>query len=113
MKRTKVAEELIEGLGAFVATLEAGDDPTLRFRTHTVRLPANSPTYTPEQVQAVRDELGATEADFARFLGVSVRTVRGWEQGRAAPPATAARFLDEMRQKPAHFRARIRQLAAG
>ena len=40
---------------------------------------------------AARRKSGLSQADFARLLGVSVRTLQDWEQGRAARPARRAR----------------------
>jgi putative transcriptional regulator len=36
-------------------------------------------------VQRVRRRAGLSQAEFARRIGVSVATVRGWEQGRLVP----------------------------
>lgn len=38
-----------------------------------------------ERVQAIRYRLGLTQADFARRLGVHLRTVQGWESGESTP----------------------------
>jgi putative transcriptional regulator len=46
-------------------------------------------------VVAVRAKLGLTQAEFARLCGVSVATLRNWEQGRRRPagPSRALLFL--------------------
>ena len=33
-------------------------------------------------VVAVRNHVGLSQSEFAQLLGVSVRTLQGWEQGR-------------------------------
>ncbi len=46
-----------------------------------------------ESVQEVRQNLKLPRAEFARLLGVSVRTVEGWEQGRRNPSGAAKMLL--------------------
>lgn len=41
-------------------------------------------------VAETRARVGLSRADFARLLGVSVRTLQEWEQGRRAPSGPAA-----------------------
>jgi putative transcriptional regulator len=36
-------------------------------------------------VIVARQNSGLSQTDFARLLGVSVRTLQGWEQGRREP----------------------------
>ncbi len=45
-----------------------------------------------------REKSGLTQAEFATLLGVSVRTLQDWEQGRREPNA-AARTLIEVAEK--------------
>jgi DNA-binding transcriptional regulator YiaG len=40
---------------------------------------------TPEQIQKLRDDMELTQQQLADFLGVSIRTVNGWEAGRVVP----------------------------
>jgi putative transcriptional regulator len=44
-------------------------------------------------VSSVREKTGLSQADFARLLGVSVRTLQEWEQGRRAPSGAARTLL--------------------
>ena len=44
-------------------------------------------------VAAARAATGLSQAAFARLLGVSVRTVQEWEQGRKIPSGAAATLL--------------------
>ena len=44
-------------------------------------------------VVAVREKTGLSQARFAELLGVSVRTLQEWEQGRRAPSGAARTLL--------------------
>lgn len=44
-------------------------------------------------VSSVREKTGLSQAEFARLLGVSVRTLQEWEQGRRAPSGAARTLL--------------------
>lgn len=46
-----------------------------------------------KDVQRIRAKLDLSQAQFADLLGVSVRTVQDWEQGRNSPGAPAAALL--------------------
>jgi putative transcriptional regulator len=41
----------------------------------------------------IRDKTGLSQARFAELLGVSVRTLQDWEQGRRAPSGAARTLL--------------------
>lgn len=42
---------------------------------------------------SVREKLGLSQPQFARLMGVSVRTLQEWEQGRRAPSGPARTLL--------------------
>jgi putative transcriptional regulator len=44
-------------------------------------------------VRRVRRRAGLSQAEFARRLGISVATVRGWEQGKLSPQGAARTLL--------------------
>lgn len=44
-------------------------------------------------VTAIRERTGLSQARFAELLGVSVRTLQEWEQGRRAPSGAARTLL--------------------
>lgn len=44
-------------------------------------------------VAVIRERTGLSQAHFASLLGVSVRTLQDWEQGRRAPSGAARTLL--------------------
>ena len=64
------------------------------------------PTLTPEQIAAIRENLGASQDVFARITGVSKVTVSQWERGIRTPSGAAAVLLSTIQHDPSaiHFR---------
>jgi putative transcriptional regulator len=56
--------------------------------------------FRPTDVQAVRAKLGASQAEFALMIGVSVATLRNWEQGRRTPDGPALALLRVAAKNP-------------
>ena len=52
-------------------------------------------------VRAARAATGLSQAAFAKLLGVSVRTLQEWEQGRRVPSGAAATLLRIAARHPA------------
>ena len=52
-------------------------------------------------VASVRAKTGLSQARFAALLGVSVRTLQDWEQGRRAPSGAARTLLLVAHKNPA------------
>jgi putative transcriptional regulator len=48
---------------------------------------------TVPNVVSVREKTGLSQSRFAALLGVSVRTLQDWEQGRRAPSGAARTLL--------------------
>ena len=48
---------------------------------------------TVPSVSSIREQTGLSQAKFAQLLGVSVRTLQEWEQGRRAPSGAARTLL--------------------
>ncbi len=46
-----------------------------------------------QSVATIRETTGLSQARFAELLGVSVRTLQEWEQGRRAPSGAARTLL--------------------
>ncbi len=61
------------------------------------------PNPTDLNLRAIRRRHGLTQRRFARVLGVSIRTVQGWEQGRRRPTGPAKMLLTAFDRCPALF----------
>lgn len=55
--------------------------------------PARRTSFAPDDVRATREQLGLTQDQFATMIGVSVATLRNWEQGRRLPDGPARALL--------------------
>ena len=49
--------------------------------------------FAPVDVKAIRRRLGQSQSEFAHMIGVSVATLRNWEQGRRRPEGPARALL--------------------
>jgi putative transcriptional regulator len=52
-------------------------------------------------VSSIREKTGLSQSRFASLLGVSVRTLQDWEQGRRAPSGAARTLLLVAHRNPA------------
>ncbi len=73
-KKRKIGEEILQGL----RELKRGD------YGRVINVP---------NVAAIRQKTGLSQARFSELLGVSVRTLQDWEQGRRAPSGAARTLL--------------------
>ncbi|MCZ7567882.1 MAG: helix-turn-helix domain-containing protein [Ardenticatenaceae bacterium] len=55
--------------------------------------PSREFTVQPLDVKAIRERQGLSQTQFARLLGISVRTLQNWEQGRRVPEGPARVLL--------------------
>jgi putative transcriptional regulator len=62
--------------------------------------PSRVTTFKPEDVKAVRARLAQTQEEFALMIGVSVATLRNWEQGRRQPEGPALALLRVTARNP-------------
>lgn len=57
-------------------------------------------TFTSIEIKRIRNNVGMTQVLFAKYMGVSVKTVEAWESGRNHPDGTACRLLMLTKQNP-------------
>ncbi len=53
---------------------------------------------TPKEIKELREKIDATQAEFARALGVSFSTISRWENDEAQPSDTQEEQLDALKQ---------------
>ncbi len=86
-------DDLSEGLNQAIAY----EKKQGKARTRTLMiLPVKK--YNNEEIKAVRNKAGMTQAVFANYLGVSKKTVEAWELGRTHPTGPAYRLIDILNQ---------------
>ena len=56
--------------------------------------------FTPDEIRSIRKKTGMTQVLFAKYIGVSVKTVEAWESGRNHPDGAACRLLAMTRSDP-------------
>ena len=56
--------------------------------------------YTSSEIKFIRNSTGLTQKLFAKYMGVSVKTVEAWESGRNHPDGAACRLLYLTKKDP-------------
>jgi putative transcriptional regulator len=90
MAKRDIAKELIQGL----EEVKAWKRGERKLKTFTVKLPKAA------DVPVIRKELGYSQDEFASAMGVSVGTLRNWEQARREPQGPARALLLVARTNP-------------
>ena len=62
--------------------------------------PSRATTFKPADIKAIRESLGMSQTEFAMMIGVSVATLRNWEQGRRRPEGPARALLRVAAENP-------------
>lgn len=72
------------------------------------KLPSRKFVLTPPDIVSIRKETGVTQEVFAAMIGVSVYTLRNWEQGRRKPEGPALALLTIASKDPNYVAAILR-----
>lgn len=102
MKKQSFGEELLE------SAQEMRDHARGHKRLRTTVAPRILPPkrMSSREIAAIRKKgFKLSQERFARALGVSVQTLRNWEQGRVTPPPGMLRLLQIAREAPQVLRA--------
>ncbi|MHC1770178.1 MAG: helix-turn-helix domain-containing protein [Flexilinea sp.] len=91
MSKREVGQEILAGIQEIKA-FKAGQGD---LRTHVLKESASP--------QVIRARLKLSQSAFAGLMGVSLRTVQDWEQGRRKPSGPAEALLRIAEQKPEVF----------
>lgn len=95
MSKRNIGQEIIRGL----QEVQAWKRGELKLKTSTIEKPKAA------DVPAIRRELGLSQPEFAGFMGVSLGTLRNWEQARREPQGPARALLLVASKQPAAVRA--------
>jgi putative transcriptional regulator len=91
MKNRDIGAEILEGI-AEIKSFKNGNG-NLKITTLSEPSPA----------QVIRSKLNLSQSSFAGLLGVSMRTLQDWEQGRRHPQGPAIALLRIAEQHPEVF----------
>ncbi len=63
-------------------------------------IPHRRTVVTQIDVKALRERTGLTQAKFSTMIGVSIKTLQNWEQGRREPDGPAKALLRVVEREP-------------
>lgn len=92
---TTFGDDLIESLNQAVAHAKGQSQDA---RVHVVQVP---------NVRGLRERLKMSQQAFSATYRIPLATLKGWEQGRRQPDATAAAYLSVIEKMPAEARAAL------
>jgi DNA-binding transcriptional regulator YiaG len=113
-KSSPLGSRIIAGLEGVLTAAKAGGLAAIEKKFTVRRLKRTTfekPALGRADVLTIRTSLGTSQTVFAEMLGVSVATVRAWEQGVNEPSGIAVRFLAEIRANPEYWKGRLKEAA--
>jgi putative transcriptional regulator len=91
-------ESLIGGLNEAI-NHEKGNT---KLRTNVMTI-ADLEEYSAQSIKRIRNATGLSQSMFAPAMGVSIKTVEAWENGRNTPSGAAKRILKLLEKDPRFF----------
>ncbi len=91
MAERKIGLEILEGIKEIQ-----------RYKKGEIQLEVRILT-DPSPTQDIRKKLQLSQSSFASLMGVSIRTIQDWEQGRRSPKGPAKSLLRVAEQHPEVF----------
>ena len=86
--------------------IKAGLNEAIEYEKGNLKANSRTLTITPieeftaSEIKDIRKNTGMIQALFAKYLGVSLKTVEAWEAGRNQPNGTACRMLSITKKDP-------------
>ena len=84
----KIFTEIVESLNEAVEIAKGTKNPSRVFK------------YSELDIKNIRNTAHLTQSNFAQVIGVSIKTVQNWEQGRRRPTGPARTLLKVFQKKP-------------
>lgn len=81
-------EELLESVREGAAILQGKQQPSRRFE------------FEQPDVKGIREQYKLTQVEFAQLIGISLKTLQNWEQGRRTPQGPARVLLQVAEKHP-------------
>lgn len=97
--KLSVADKIVKGLKGVADKLESEGKNDAVFEQLNCRrfvLDLKPVQFDSADVKRLREDLQVSQSIFAGLIGVSVKTVQAWEQGKNPPQPVASRFMDEI-----------------
>jgi len=91
MTKRNIGIEILEG----IKEIKAFKTGKISLKTRDLKAPSSA--------KIIRAKLHISQSDFAALMGVSIRTVQDWEQGRRKPQGPAKSLLRIAEQYPEVF----------
>jgi putative transcriptional regulator len=96
-------KRIIEGLKEAVAYMDGPVDAT-QYVAHVVHA-LRAPDIV--DIKSIRQKMGLTQAGFAASFGLSLYTLRGWEQGKRKPDPAVRAYMRVIEKAPDAVRAAL------
>ena len=84
----KQFDELVKSMEEGAEMIQGKQSPSRRF------------SYPPSEIREIRLKIGKNQTEFSHMLGVSVKTLRNWEQGQRTPNGPARALLKVVSKHP-------------
>jgi putative transcriptional regulator len=93
---TTFGQDLVAAMEEVVSIAQGTAKPA---REHVIQVP---------DVRAIREAVGLSQAAFSSAYHIPLATLKGWEQGRRQPDATASAYLNVIARMPVAAREILR-----
>jgi DNA-binding transcriptional regulator YiaG len=111
-KKKTFGQEIIEALEGFNRSLARGESIESKYTVHSYEIP-DPAAFKPSDIKALRNRLSASQAIFARLVGISPVLVEHWERGERTPHPVACRLLELIARDPAAYMKQYLRRKAG
>lgn len=81
--------------GALDEAIRDAESPVPVLKRHVASISISPVShYSADEIRRIRKNAGVTQSLFAKYFGVSTRTVEAWEAGRNKPSGPSSRLLE-------------------